>query len=173
MSKLEIKKATLAELEELQQIGRQTFNEAFGADNSPKNMQKYLSEKFSKEQLTQEINHPDSEFYLSSVGHKAVGYLKVNHGQAQTELKDQQALEIERIYVLQEFQGKKVGQLLFDKALEVARQKNASYVWLGVWEKNPRAIRFYQKNGLKVFDRHIFMLGDDEQIDILMKLELS
>ncbi|WP_017734019.1 GNAT family N-acetyltransferase [Nafulsella turpanensis] len=173
MHTLKIKKATLADLEELQFIGRQTFTEAFAADNTAVNMQKYLSEQFSLQQLTDEISHPDSEFYLATYNHKTIGYLKVNFGQAQKELQDEQALEIERIYVLKEFHGKGVGQLLFDKALQLAREKNAPYVWLGVWEKNPRAIHFYRKNGLQEFDRHHFILGDDEQTDIMMKLELS
>jgi diamine N-acetyltransferase len=82
------------------------------------------------------------------------------------------SLEIERIYVLQEFQGKKVGQMLFGKAVEIAKQKNADYIWLGVWEKNIKAIRFYEKNGFVPFGKHLFKLGDDEQTDIMMKLVL-
>ncbi len=98
--------------------------------------------------------------------------MKLNFGQSQTELKDDKAIEIERIYVLKEFHGNKVGQILYDKAIEVARQKNADYVWLGVWEENPRAINFYKKNGFVEFDKHIFKLGEDEQTDIMMKLKL-
>jgi len=57
-------------------------------------------------------------------------------------------MEIERIYVLAAYHGKKVGQILYDKAMQVAEEINSPFVWLGVWEKNPRAIRFYEKNGL-------------------------
>ena len=99
--------------------------------------------------------------------------MKLNFGDSQTELKDNKALEIERIYVSKEFHGKSVGQLLYDKAIEVAKQKNVNYVWLGVWEENPRAISFYKKNGFVEFDKHIFKLGNDEQIDIMMKLNLK
>ena len=104
---------------------------------------------------------------------EVIGYLKINHGQSQTELKDATAMEIERIYVLKEFHGKNIGQLLFEKAIALAIQKNANYVWLGVWEENPRAINFYKKNGFVEFDKHIFVLGDDEQTDIMMRLELK
>lgn len=83
------------------------------------------------------------------------------------------ALEIERIYVLKEFQGIRVGKILFDKAIEVAKKKNSDYVWLGVWEENPKAIHFYKKNGFLEFDKHIFKLGNDEQTDIMMKLQLK
>jgi ribosomal protein S18 acetylase RimI-like enzyme len=102
-----------------------------------------------------------------------IGYLKLNFGASQTELKDNNALEIERIYVLKEFHGKKVGQFLFDKAIEIAKEYHVAYVWLGVWENNKRALQFYTKNGFVEFDQHIFVLGDEAQTDIMMKLELK
>ena len=98
-----------------------------------------------------------------------MGYLKLNGGNSQTELKDERTLEIERIYVLSSWYGKQVGQLLYNKAIEVALELNADYIWLGVWEENQRAIRFYERNGFVAFDKHIFRLGDDEQTDIMMK----
>ena len=154
-------------------ISRQTFKETFADDNTEENMQKYLSEGFSIGKLTTEITNPNSEFYLASSTNKTIGYLKINSGQSQTELKDSSSIEIERIYVLNKFHGKNLGQLLYNKALEIAHQKNVEYIWLGVWEKNPRAIRFYKKNGFVEFDKHVFILGDDEQTDIMMKLELN
>jgi ribosomal protein S18 acetylase RimI-like enzyme len=135
-------------------------------------MKKYLDENFSIEKLSNEINTPDSEFYFASVGEQVVGYLKVNSGSAQTELKDQNTVELERIYVLKEFQGKLVGQILYDVALNLAKSAKAEFIWLGVWEKNHRALRFYAKNGFAEFNRHIFKLGDDLQTDIMMRLKL-
>ena len=96
----------------------------------------------------------------------------MNTGDAQTELKDLNAFEIERIYVDKAYLGKKIGQLLFEKAIELAKSKNATYVWLGVWEENYRALAFYEKNGFVPFDKHVFMLGSDAQTDIMMKLLL-
>ncbi len=164
--------ATIDHLPRLREIGIQTFAETFSAVNTAENMRKYLDKGFSVAKLTAELNDRNSFFYLALTGEKPVGYLKLNTGASQTDLKDERALEIERIYVLKEFHGKKVGQLLYDKAIEAARTKNLDYVWLGVWEKNPRAIRFYEKNGFEAFDKHIFYLGDDAQTDILMKLSL-
>jgi ribosomal protein S18 acetylase RimI-like enzyme len=168
-----IKKITRKDIARLQKIGRQTFSETFSAGNSDENMAKYLKEGFSLEKLTFELNNPNSEFYFAEIGSAIIGYLKLNFGASQTELKDEKALEIERIYVLKDFHGKKIGQLLYEKALQVARQKNSAYVWLGVWEENPRAINFYRKNGFVEFDKHIFRLGNDEQTDIMMKLDLK
>ncbi|MBD1427950.1 GNAT family N-acetyltransferase [Sphingobacterium arenae] len=173
MENIEIQKITINDIDLLQKIGRQTFFETFSAKNTKENMAKYLDEGFSIEKLTTELNDKDSEFHFAVLDNKIIGYLKLNMGQSQTELQQDKALEIERIYVLQSYHGKKVGQVLYEKAMEIAKQKNAQYIWLGVWEENPRAIRFYQKNGFVEFDKHIFKLGDDEQIDIMMKLKLK
>ena len=173
MQNISIIKAELQDIEKLQKIGRQTFFETFSESNSEENMQKYLNEGFSIEKLTTELTDTNAEFYFAVFDAEVIGYLKLNFGESQTELKDNKALEIERIYVSKEFHGKSVGQLLYDKAIEVAKQKNADYIWLGVWEENPRAISFYKKNGFVEFDKHIFKLGDDEQIDIMMKLNLK
>lgn len=173
MQNISIVKAELHDIEKLQKTGRQTFFETFSESNSEENMQKYLDGGFSIEKLTTELTDTNAEFYFAVLDEEVIGYLKLNFGDSQTELKDNKALEIERIYVSKEFHGKSVGQLLYDKAIEVAEQKNADYVWLGVWEENPRAISFYKKNGFVEFDKHIFKLGNDEQIDIMMKLNLK
>ena len=172
MESIIIQKVTPQEIDLLQQIGRQTFFETFSAGNTEENMNKYLEEGFSKEKLAAELADPNALFYFAWLDQKVVGYLKLNFGASQTELKDDKAVEIERIYVVKEFHGKRVGQLLYEKALEVAREAKASWVWLGVWEENPRAISFYKKNGFVEFDKHIFKLGDDEQTDLMMKLML-
>ena len=170
---INVRQVTLNDIDQLQEIGRQTFYETFAGSNTEDDMQKYLDESFSESKLTAELTEPNSEFYFAILDNKVIGYLKLNFGQSQTELKDDNALEIERIYVLKEFHGKKIGQILYDQAIKIARQKNADYVWLGVWEENPRAINFYKKNGFVEFDKHIFKLGNDEQTDIMMKLKLN
>jgi ribosomal protein S18 acetylase RimI-like enzyme len=170
---MEIRKINIQDIDKLKEIGKRTFAETFSSENSGENMTEYLENRFSTEKLKTELNDENAEFYFAELNGKIIGYLKVNTGQSQTEIKDKNALEIERIYVLKEFHGKKVGQILYEKAIELAKEKNVEYVWLGVWEQNPRAIRFYEKNGFIVFDKHIFKLGNDEQTDIMMKLKLN
>ncbi|MEY3646668.1 MAG: hypothetical protein RL127_1376 [Bacteroidota bacterium] len=184
MKNLQIRQAKLEDLAALQMIGRKTFAETFEAGNSEENLASYLAEGFSTEKLSAELANAYSHFYFAETNGQVLGYLKVNTGEAQTENQDPSALEIERIYVLQEFHGKEVGQKLYLKAgkevgqklylkaLSIAHEQNAPYIWLGVWEKNPRAIRFYEKQGFVEFDQHIFQLGEDAQTDILMKLNL-
>ena len=173
MKNIDIQKVTLNDIDQLQKIGRQTFSETFSGDNSEEDMKKYLDENFSVEKLTDELNNKNSEFYFAKLENTVIGYLKLNFGESQTELKDNKALEIERIYVPKEFHGQSVGQILYEKAIQVAKQKNVNYVWLGVWEENLRALSFYKKNGFTEFDKHIFKLGNDEQTDIMMKLQLK
>ncbi len=172
MNEIEIIKIDINDIKALQQIGRQTFAETFGESNSPENMAKYLEKAYADEKLSEELNNPNSVFYFAKADSQVIGYLKLNFGVSQTELKDNTALEIERIYVTKEYHGKKVGQLLYDKAIEVAKEKQVDYVWLGVWEENKRAIQFYTKNGFMEFDKHIFVLGNDAQTDIMMKKQL-
>jgi ribosomal protein S18 acetylase RimI-like enzyme len=169
---INIRKINVQEIHSLQLLGKQTFTETFASFNSAENMVKYLTEGFSIEKLESELINIDSEFYFAEENNTPIGYLKLNFGNNQTELKDHKALEIERIYVLKEYHGKKVGQLLYEKAIQIAQNKGVDYIWLGVWEENPRAIQFYKKNGFVEFDKHIFKLGDDEQTDIMMKLKI-
>ena len=161
------------DVSQLQDISRQTFSETFSSSNTKENMDKYLEEGFSLTKLAEELADSNAEFYFSLYNNIIIGYLKLNFGNAQTELMDGKAMEIERIYVLKEYHGKNVGQILFGKAIAIASLHQCEYVWLGVWEENPRAINFYQKNGFVEFDKHIFKLGDDEQTDIMMKLQLK
>jgi len=133
MTSTNIIKATLNDLEKLQKIGKQTFVETFSAVNNAENMVKYLEENLSLEQLLSELNDSNAAFYLALNNNDVVGYLKLNTGVAQTELKDNQSLEIERIYVLKAFHGKNIGQLLFEKAIQEAKKIHVTYVWLGVW----------------------------------------
>lgn len=173
MDNIQLKKATTEDLHTVQLIGKETFFETFADSNTEEDMNKYLEDSFNDNRVSAELSNPDSLFYIAWEDDSPVGYLKVNTGIAQTEQQDEKALEIERIYVKISHHGKKVGQLLYEKALMVAQQQHNSYLWLGVWEKNPRAIRFYEKNGFTAFDKHIFKMGNDEQVDIMMKKELA
>ena len=154
-----VKKINIKDLAQLQKIGISTFSETFAEHNTKEDLEKYLKESFAADKLIAELENPDAAFYFAEVDDTVIGYLKINFGDAQTELKDNKSVEIERIYVLQAYHGKKIGQLLFNKAIEIAKEHQAHYVWLGVWEENHRALQFYKKNGFVQFDTHIFKLA--------------
>ncbi|MEZ5172658.1 MAG: GNAT family N-acetyltransferase [Bacteroidia bacterium] len=156
----------------MKQISEITFIETFAEENTESDMTAYLNKELSIEKLSLELKNKDSAFYFAVRKSQVIGYLKVNLGSSQTEEVHKNSLEIERVYVLKEFHGMHVGRMLLEKAIELANSQNSEFVWLGVWEKNHKAIRFYEKNGFKPFDKHIFRLGEDEQTDIMMKLDL-
>jgi len=172
MSQLIIQKANPVFLKDLQKIARQTFKETYTDGNTAENMERYLEENLSLAQLAKEIEDVNSEFYFALLDSEVVGYLKVNHTAAQKDPQEEETLEIERIYVSLSQQGQGIGQALLAKAIEIAKVNKVSYLWLGVWEHNPKAFQFYQKHGFEVFGTHVFVLGDEEQIDFLMKLKL-
>ena len=172
MGEIKVRKITSVDLTDLVKISRQTFTETFEEVNSEEDIQKYLSENLSEEQLQTELDNPESEFYFAENKDEILGYLKLNSGNSQTENKNENSIEIERIYVRKEFLRMKIGQLLLDHSIQIAKEKNAEFIWLGVWEHNERALKFYGKNGFEVYSKHDFVLGKDVQTDLLMKMNL-
>ena len=170
---MRITSLTVSDVSILRGIARDTFIETFSEANKAEDMDLYLAERFSEDQLARELSNPESFFYVAEVNGHVVGYLKLNTAHAQTEPQAADALEIERIYVLSNYHGNGVGQALYHHAMSVAEDRKASYVWLGVWEHNHRALRFYEKNGFTAFGTHIFQLGNDQQTDILMQKSVA
>src|SRR5690606_33227825 len=124
LTEILIRKVTLNELPELQQIGKRTFAETFASENSEENMQVYLEKGFSVENLRSELADENSEFFFAVLDAEVTQYLTINFGASETEIKDANSLEIERIYVLRDFHGKKVGQKLYEKAMEIGKKEN-------------------------------------------------
>ncbi|MCJ2148578.1 GNAT family N-acetyltransferase [Bacillus paralicheniformis] len=165
---VQIKKCTLEDLLKLQEMSYETFNETFKDQNSPENMKAYLEKAFHLKQLEKELSNSDSQFFFVYYNNEAAGYLKVNTDEAQTEKMGDESLEIERIYIKNEFQKHGLGKYLFNKALEMAKELNKKKIWLGVWEKNENAIAFYKKMGFVQTGAHSFYMGDEEQTDFIM-----
>jgi ribosomal protein S18 acetylase RimI-like enzyme len=172
MVEIQITRATIADLALIRDISIQTFTETFARVNTADNLALYLQEHLNETVLTKEIENIESDFFLAKANDTVIGYLKLNWGNAQTEIIESQALEIHRIYVLEKYHGKQVGQRLLDKAITVAKHKKAVFIWLGVWENNKKAQNFYSRNGFIAFDTHVFNLGNETQTDLLYKLDL-
>lgn len=170
---IQIKAVELSDLVTLQVLSLQTFNDTFSAQNTPENMEAYVSKAFQLKRLEVELQQPDSSFFFIYTDDQLAGYLKVNVDQAQTEAISENALEIERIYVDKAFKGQGLGKALIEKAITIATEKGKSAVWLGVWEKNQPAIGFYQKQGFQQVTTHSFWMGDDEQTDLIMVKKLA
>lgn len=167
-----LNKCSIADLELLQKLSIETFASTYQHLNTKENFEKYINASFNKLQLSKELEDSNIEFYFLQKENKTIGYLKLNEGIAQTEKMPTHCYEVERIYLLKTHQGKGYGRALIEKAIEVASSKNKKELWLGVWEKNQGAIEFYKKMGFFEFDTHIFKLGDEEQLDYLLKIKI-
>lgn len=170
---IRIQKVTPAEAQQLLDLSKKTFYEFFAHLNDLSNIDAYSAKAFTLPQIQSELANPDSEFYFAMLDNDIAGYMKINFNDAQTELKDKNALEIERIYVSGQHHGKHIGRELLNFAVEIAKNKHFNYVWLGVWESNDKAIGFYRHHGFEIFSSHDFLLGEDRQTDLLMKRQLQ
>lgn len=165
---IDIKKCTLKDSRKLQEISYETFNETFKHQNSPENMEAYLEKAFNLEQVEKELSNTSSHFFFVYVDNKIAGYLKVNTDDAQSEEMGDESLEIERIYIKNNFQKHGLGKYLFNKAIDMAMEHNKKKIWLGVWEKNENALIFYKKMGFVQTGAHSFYMGNEEQVDFIM-----
>ena len=170
--KLHLRPCTITDLEVLVNLGRRTFIEAFEKDNKPEDFKIYLDSAFGEKTLRKELQDINSVYYFIYMDSSLVGYIKLNENEAQSDIKDINSIELERIYVLAEFQGRGIGEWILRQVISIAKVKNRSYVWLGVWEHNPKAIKFYQRLGFYKFGSHPYFIGSDEQTDWLMRLDI-
>ncbi|WP_430602056.1 hypothetical protein IGJ02_002266 [Enterococcus sp. DIV0724b] len=169
---IEIKKITLNDLAALRALSIKTFTDTFAKDNTPEDLKEYLDQAYTEEKLANELQNQDSEFYFIYSNEQLSGYLKINVNEAQTETIEEDALEIERIYIDSNFKRLGLGKMLYHKAIERAKELNKTSIWLGVWERNFSAMKFYHKMGFIQVGQHSFYMGEDEQIDLIMKMEL-
>lgn len=168
-----LRNCTTKDFETLRELSIRTYYETFAHLNTAEDMAAYLEDAFNVEGLTQEFNDPNSSFYFLYADGRLAGYLKLNEAPSQTDINDAESLEIERIYVSSEFQGAGLGRYLMEQAIAIANERNKKYVWLGVWEKNEKAIRFYKKNGFYEIGTHKFVMGEDVQTDYIMRKDLG
>ncbi len=171
MESIQIRKAIPSDAADLLHMARTAFLQTFAAGNKPENVSAYLAEAFTLEQLSKEMENSDSVFFVAEKEEEIIAFSKVNFASAQTDIHDDESLEIARLYVLEEHLGSGLGKRLLEIALDFAKQNGKKYLWLGVWEHNARAIRFYEKNGLRKFGSHPFPFGDEVQTDYLMRID--
>ena len=157
----------------LSELGAKTFYETFAKDNTPENIDLYIKESFSPEIQFNELSEPEVFFLIAESEGIPIGYAQLIMNSKDESIKGTGPLEIRRIYASQAYLGKGVGKELMKATISEARQRGCDCVWLGVWEKNQRAIDFYKKWGFREVGTHIFMLGDDPQMDFIMELNLA
>lgn len=165
--------ANLSDVDDLLYLSRKIFYDSFADQNKPENIKSYMDMAYNRDQLLSELLDPLSEHYFICDDEKKIGFLKLNKAGVQSDINDPDSLELQRIYIDGAYQGHGLGAMLLEKAKERTRALHLNYIWLGVWEKNPDAIRFYQRHGYVIFGEHQFVMGDEVQTDILMKLIIT
>ncbi|RYY55372.1 MAG: GNAT family N-acetyltransferase [Chitinophagaceae bacterium] len=169
---ISIRRAQLPEAALIADLSRKTFYDTFSGSNSAGDMEIFMREKFSRSQLIAELLLPSDHFFIAWDGDTPVGYTRLRENNNPPELEGYQTIEIARLYAVKEAIGTGVGKALMQNSLDFGRELNKKFAWLGVWEHNETAIRFYKKWGFEQFSQHPFVLGNDVQNDWLMKKQL-
>jgi ribosomal protein S18 acetylase RimI-like enzyme len=135
-------------------------------------MATFFKESYSLEKFMEEYHEPDSVLYIALDNLKIVGFLRLRKNDEAAEQLGNNTLELQRLYVHKDYHGSSVAKELMDKCFSIAKDHKIDWLWLGVWEKNARAQKFYSKLGFERFGEHVFNMGDDPQIDWLMKKKI-
>ncbi|MGN6567564.1 MAG: GNAT family N-acetyltransferase [Flavipsychrobacter sp.] len=167
-----IRKADKDDVALLCRMGAEIFQDTYAVHNTAENMQQYIAATYSEQAILHELNNKQVEVFIAEYDREAAGYVKISTTNECRELAGRKYFEIERLYVYSKYQGLKIGYALVNACITHGRQNAFNTIWLGVWERNVKAIGFYQKLGFVTFSEHIFKLGDDLQNDYLMKLDI-
>jgi len=177
---MKIRLANATDAAELAILGARTFRQSFAyyeANNikreyTPEDLAVYLDTAFSEQKLVQELSDQSVTYFIVEVEQQAVGYAKLSTAQTQKYLPNENAIELERIYVDDSYTGQEVGTKLMHHVIEYAKTLGYATLWLGVWEHNVRALAFYKIEGFVEFSFHYFAVGQSQVKDLLLKCAL-
>ncbi len=171
---LKIRRGKSDDAEILAPLAVKIFNDTFAENplNKPEDMQAYISEAMSLEAFRKQLEGLDSIFFIAEIDGKMIGYAMLEEHSTEHCIDDENPIELNRLYVLQEFHGRGIAEKLMNECFEIALEKQYKTMWLGVWEFNYRAARFYEKLGFKKVGNHVFQLGSDPQTDLVMEKTL-
>jgi diamine N-acetyltransferase len=168
-----IRPATPDDASALSALGRRTFADAFGKDNSPADLTQFLDATYSPQIQRGELRDPLLSYLVVERGSELVGFALLRSGKASPFVADASALEVQRFYVDQSCHGTGIAQALMAACVDHAMRSGAGTLFLGVWEKNPRALRFYAREGFVEVGRQIFQVGSDPQQDLVLARRLA
>jgi diamine N-acetyltransferase len=164
-----IRPAKGEDLIDLRNLALRIFVETFESANNPEDFKAYVDEAFSENRIASEFLENGSQFFVAMEGKTMIGYARVRENDEANELLGPNHLELQRLYVEIPWQGKGIANQLMETAEHFAKAKSKEWLWLGVWEHNPKGQRYYFKHGYEKFSEHCFMVGNDPQTDWLLK----
>lgn len=165
--------ATINDVHELREVAISSYHDTFAIHNTPENMEAYFKEAYSVEALTRDFHEPNSKVFVAVEEGRIIGFARLRKSDEVKEKLGDNAIEVQRLYVLTSAQGKSVGKSLMTTAIDYARTNKYEWIWLGVWERNYNAQKFYSRYGFEKFSEHTFWMGDDPQVDWLLKKKLE
>jgi ribosomal protein S18 acetylase RimI-like enzyme len=168
---LTVQAASEADASILSKLGAATFYDTFRPYNTEEDMQDYITKTYNEMAISQNLQNPNIHYALVYENDLAIGYLKLLLETRHDNLSGR-SIELEKIYVLQSHLGSGAGKVLMDYAINFSKDQQYDQLFLGVWEENKRAVRFYEKNGFEVFTTRAFTLGSTVCDDFMMKLDL-
>lgn len=172
MNSIVIRYATAADAAALSTFAARTFVETFGVDNSPEDMAAYIASTFTPELQAAELADPGGLILVATSADDEgafIGYAHVGVSDTPPEVTNAASIELKRFYVASAYHGRGIAQILMQRVLSESRQRGAPSLWLGVWERNARAIAFYRKLGFSHVGSQPFRLGADAQTDWIME----
>lgn len=172
VANITVRQAYAADVDTIVSLGHKTFVETYGDNNKKEAVAAYVDQMFNHERIEKEVNTFGERFFIAYVGELPVGFTKLSENRVPKGLNGKKKIQVERIYVLKEYQGFKIGTELIEKVLLVAKEEEYKIAWLSVWQKNNKAIQFYQKAGFVIYDTDTFQFGEEVHDDFLMKKEI-
>jgi len=167
-----VRELTTNDIPELRELAIKIFRDTFTHNNTPEAMEGYIEKDYKVSDFEREFSEPHQRYFFVCDGNKAIGYLRVRRNKEVDHLLGTNNIELQRIYVDHAYHGQKVGDKLMQLAIDIATEGKFDWIWLGVWEHNPRAQKFYQKWGFEKFSEHPFYMGEERQTDWLMRRKL-
>ena len=150
---------------ELAAFAARTFEETYSADNNPLDLDTHLSTNYGVEQQTAELADPNVETILMRLGDTLIAYAQIRRSEPPSCITHASPIELHRFYVDRSAHGTGLAASLMLEVHQAAHEFGASHIWLGVWERNPRAIAFYKKGGFADVGSQFYMVGPDKQLD--------
>lgn len=168
MSSFTIRRAAVADALALAELAARTFAETFATDNSPENLDAHLRSSYGVAQQTSELEDRDVITLLAFQGEELAGFAQVRRKSAPSCVIAERAVELHRFYLARSAQGTGLAASLMHAVRAAAQELGGLHMWLGVWERNTRAIAFYLKSGCVKVGSHVFVVGSDRQTDLVL-----
>lgn len=169
---IKIRKAKIEEVAAVRELAIEVYTDTFAEHNTKENMEAFFNDTYTLEKFQNEFHEPNSALYVAVDDLKIVGFLRLRLSDEVNKYLGTNHIELHRLYVHRDYHGSAVARMFMDESLKYAKAKKYEWMWLGVWEKNFRAQKFYAKWGFDRFSEHVFQMGDDPQTDWLLKKKL-